>query len=623
MKYLNFLLAFLSFFVLAYFTFLLLNITTHLTVLLLLSFLSAGFVYFLMPYMQKISQRVGGRVFISLKELRGIWTKLNFTQNEDEIWKTLSEFSGRMVGTENVRLCKTDFSIETQNKLLSDYMQQDHNHRCFLNDDELISYRKALQDEEIPCNFEGEAFPYISPLNTQNSWYGHIAFSKKGMRQLQNQDYLNIFDFVVNQAVSFVEKGRILNLTRAQSSNLLKLLNLSKSISEIVDLDILLDKILETLSEIIPFDAGGIFLIDDEHKYFYARKIRGYATPDVENLSVKLELGIIGKAIRERKTFVIKEAKSDPNYYRLREETNAQLTTPLFVGEEIIGVFSLESNHLNYFEEQDIDYLDGFAGIAAIAIRNAKLFRDSQMKALLESEMINAAQVQSGLLPKHYFIPDGYDISSINIPSLQVGGDIFDLGGSNSNYLIAIGDVSGKGTSGAILMAVLFAGLRSTLKTFWEVRKNIEELNQLMVESTIAGKFATFFMAKLDAEKDELWYCNAGHNSPILIRQNGEIKTLDKGGIVLGFVKDANYEEEMVKIESGDIVILFTDGLEEAMNANEEEYGSKQIVDIVTQNRTKTAKQISSALVSDIKEWVGEPVFQDDMTLIILKNTKS
>lgn len=619
MKSLNFLIAFFSFFILEYFTFLLFKISTPLTVLLLLSFLSAGFVYFLMPYMQKFSQRAGGRVFITLKELRNIWTKLNSSQKEEKIWETLKDFSSKMVGVENVRLCKTDISIEVQKKFLSDYMENSHDHRCFLNDEELISYKKALLAEGILCDFESEAFPYLSPLNTQDSWYGHLAFSKRGKRQLQNQEYLNIFDFVVNQAISFVEKGRNLNLTKAQSSNLLKLLNLSKSISEIVDLDVLLDKILETLGEIIPFDAGGIFLIDDEYEYFYARKIRGFTMPDVENLNVKLELGIIGKAIRERKTIVIKEAKSDPNYYRLRDETNAQLTTPLFVGEEIIGVFSLESNRLNYFEEQDIDYLDGFAGIAAIAIRNAKLFRDSQMKALLESEMINAAQVQSGLLPKHYFIPDGYDISSINIPSLQVGGDIFDLGGSNSNYLIAIGDVSGKGTSGAILMAVLFAGLRSTLKTFWEVRKNIEELNQLMVESTIAGKFATFFMAKLDAEKDELWYCNAGHNFPIIIKQNGDIKILDKGGIVLGFVKDANYEEEMVKIESGDIVILFTDGLEEAMNANKEEYGTKRIIDIVTQNRAKTAKQISSALIDDITKWVRKPDFEDDMTLIVLK----
>jgi len=586
---------------------------------ILFSLFGAFYIRVAYPMFIRISTLITGQVFIPIGELQNIWRQFDKAENEQQISAVLRKFAEKMVGTENVILQSCHLPDDQQAGLLKKWGREEELTDCFLSKEDRELYFSII-DRFSPNNGKPESkYTFIAPLRTRNSWFGHLAFTGLGRGLLRNREYRNILNTVVDQATSLIDKSRFLALAKSQSHNLQKLLDLSKNISSIIDLEKLLDSIIETLDDIIPFDAGGIFLIDDKYEYFYARKIRGYTTGDIDNLAVKLETGIIGRAIREKRTIVLGSAKTDSNYFQLRKETNSQLTTPLFVGDEVIGVFSLESNQLNYFEAQDTDYLDAFAGIAAVSIRNAKLYRDSQIKHFLETEMINAAQVQSALLPKDYPIPEGYDIHAINIPSLQVGGDIFDLGGSEDNYLVAIGDVSGKGTSGAILMAVLFAGIRSTLETQWEVRNNISQLNNLMVESTIPGKFATFFMAKLNADTDELWYSNAGYNAPLLYRKNGEYELLEEGGVVLGFIKDTHYAEARMKIESGDMVILFTDGLVEAMDSEDNEYGLERILAQIRKNENSDAAVLSQALLEDVNKWVGNTGLQDDLTLIVIR----
>jgi sigma-B regulation protein RsbU (phosphoserine phosphatase) len=401
--------------------------------------------------------------------------------------------------------------------------------------------------------------------------------------------------------------------------NLSHLLLLSRQISEIVDLDDLLDAVINTMEKIIPFDAGGIFLIDDYAEFFYAKKIKGYKSGKFRDLRLKLEVGIIGKAIREKRTIIINNVADNRDYYSLRESTKSQLTSPLFVGGEVIGVFSLESNQIDYFVAKDIDYLNAFAGMAAIAIRNAKLYRDSQIKNLLENEMINAAQVQAALLPASVSAPAGYELHCHNIPSLRVGGDIFDVGGTNSDFLLAIGDVSGKGTSGAILMAVLLAGIRSTQNRNLDIRERMHQINNLLTDSTVPGKYATFFLSSLNASRHVLTFCNAGHNTPILLRNDGEVVPLETGGIVIGFIKDSIYETAKVTLDSGEIIVFFTDGLTEAINADEEEFGMQRLLHVASECHHCPADEVAAKILAAVQAWVGEAGLQDDLTLLVLR----
>ena len=140
-----------------------------------------------------------------------------------------------------------------------------------------------------------------------------------------------------------------------------------------------------------------------------------------------------------------------------------------------------------------------------------------------------------------------------------------------------------------------------------------------MVESTIPGKYATFFMAKLDSTTDELSYTNAGHNPPLLFKKGKDIEKLEDGGIVLGFLKDTDFSQSKIKMTSGDIVVLYTDGLVEAMDKNDDEYGMERLESIVLQNAAGSSKVIAEALLADVREWVKLIGLQDDLTLIVLK----
>jgi sigma-B regulation protein RsbU (phosphoserine phosphatase) len=207
----------------------------------------------------------------------------------------------------------------------------------------------------------------------------------------------------------------------------------------------------------------------------------------------------------------------------------------------------------------------------------------------------------------------------VSIPSLQVGGDIYDLGGKADDYQITIGDVSGKGASGAILMAVLLAGLRSITGQRKGVSETTFSLNNLMVDSTIPGKFATFFFGKLNALKNTFVYTNAGHNYPILLRADGSVEYLERGGTVLGFIRDTPYLETETELFPNDILVLYTDGLTEAYSEKDGEYEMERLERIIKKHSRESAYQIANSILVDVKNFIRPNKLQDDLTIIVLK----
>ena len=549
------------------------------------------------------------------EELYRRWEVFFRLKKESEIWKSLGKSLHELFGNCKFKITKVNLTDEVQDRILEYFVEERQ-----------LSYRRLTPEEIdryldlLPPRFQKKinSNNIIFPIFTPHSWLGHIEFTETAPPFLSRNEDLLIFTTLLSHAAIQIYDRRILADWKNQKRDINSLLNLSVKLSSTLDLDSLLDLILEKLKDVVPFDAGGIFLLNSENTFF-ARKYLGYSLPTIKNLKIKLQHGIIGKAIREKKTIILDDVRTDKDYYDLRAKTLSQLTTPLFVGDDVIGVFSLESDNKNYFSKRDTEFLDAFASLAAVAIRNAKLYRDSQIKSELESEMINAAQVQAALLPENYTVPDGYDLYSVSLPSLQVGGDIYDLGGTLDNYLLTIGDVSGKGASGAILMAVLFAGLRSMLNRNYSVSETIFKLNNLMVGSTIPGKFATFFMARLNAEKHQLSFSNAGHNPPLILRKDLTIEKLDAGGLVLGFIQNTQYEEEKISLNLGDILIMYTDGLVEAQNEQYDEFGIEQLVKSVKNHRNETSSQIANSILVDVREFIKPLNLQDDLTLIIVK----
>jgi len=300
---------------------------------------------------------------------------------------------------------------------------------------------------------------------------------------------------------------------------------------------------------------------------------------------------------------------------------NFSLMIPMRLQGETRGLILLgkRMNNIEY-SETDREFINSIGTLAIISLENKRLFLEALEKQKLEEELEIAKGIQSNLLPKEIPCLKNVQISALSISSKQVGGDYYDIiKAEDGRYFIGIGDVSGKGVPASLLMANLQAFLKSiTRQQGYDVAESTRIINDLVSENTTDGRFITFFWLLLDDEKKEITYVNAGHNPPLLIRDK-KITYLDKGGMLLGVMKSfIPYESETIQLRSGDIIVLFTDGVTEAKNVNDEEFSDQLLEKILTQKTFSSSEEILKEVKKKIDEFVsGEPQ-SDDITMITM-----
>lgn len=397
------------------------------------------------------------------------------------------------------------------------------------------------------------------------------------------------------------------------------LLKITKKITSTLNFEEVLESIIDSLSQLYSFDAAGIFLVDKMKGTLRHMAARGYNKKILDKIHIKINEGISGHVVATKKGNIISDVARDPHYYMVRPETRSQMTVPLFSGDNVIGVMVLESDNLNHYTKSDLERLTAFAGMAAIAIDNAELYKDSITKKNLESELLVASKIQKALLPQRPPNIHGLQIDATNIPSLIVGGDLYDMFHQSKKSIgVAIGDVSGKGAPGAILMAVVYAGFKSLLREVFQVSEVVARLNNLLEQATTAGYFATFWFGILDVSKNCLTYCNAGHNPPILLRKNKEVELLEKGGMLLGFLPYQSYIQDKIDFNSGDYLVLYTDGISEIKNVVGQEFGEKRLISILKKHYGEPPVEMKNEILKAVEAFSGKIEFDDDITLIII-----
>jgi serine phosphatase RsbU (regulator of sigma subunit) len=257
-----------------------------------------------------------------------------------------------------------------------------------------------------------------------------------------------------------------------------------------------------------------------------------------------------------------------------------------------------------------------------VAVKEGK--EQAVIRERLESELKTARKIQEKLLPHEMPDMPGYQIAGTSIPSLQVGGDYFDfldLGAGRRG--VAIADVSGKGIPAALLMANLQASLHAQVLQNLNVVQLASQMNELLVKSTDENMFVTFFFGVLDRKESLFTAVNAGHNPPILLRQNGELKRLKSSGMILGFMKDQKYKKLSVSLEKDDLLVLFTDGVTEAAAPGKEKprefFGEERLIDVLRSCRHGDAQMIQAAVLEAVTRFAGGAPQEDDITLIIIK----
>jgi serine phosphatase RsbU (regulator of sigma subunit) len=471
----------------------------------------------------------------------------------------------------------------------------------------------------VKGHIKAKHFSYFLPLKGANNVVGFVMFHHSLRHYINMTEVSDYMLELFEKTADVLENANIHSAIKRKSLESELLLEIVKNISATLSLEGVLEGIVDNLSHLVSYDAATIILVDKDKKTMQEIVARGYDKQSRKTISLKLNQGVSGWVIRNKRGSISTDVSKDSNYYPARSHTKSQITVPIISRNTAIGALVLESDEAAHFKPTDLELLTIFSGLAAIAISNARLYEDSLKKRQLESELVVASKVQQALLPKRFPTIEGLSIEVLNIPSQIVGGDLYDTFRIDEHRQgIAIGDGSGKGTSGAILMAVAYAGFKSLFNEIRPVATVVALLNNLLTDVTTTAYYVTFCFGILDRLKNSFTYCNAGHNPPIVLRKDRSVEYLDEGGIVLGFMADQEYTQTCIPLNPGDYLCLYTDGVTELKNKNGEEFGEERLVSLLRENYGKDTKEIKFLVLEELKKFIGGAEFQDDVTLLIV-----
>jgi sigma-B regulation protein RsbU (phosphoserine phosphatase) len=273
------------------------------------------------------------------------------------------------------------------------------------------------------------------------------------------------------------------------------------------------------------------------------------------------------------------------------------------------------------FTDENLQFIEALGNTAISTLESERLFKEEIEKKKLENELNLALDIQKNLLPKNVPNVKYFEIHGISLPSRHVGGDYYDFIKLDENRtIVAIADVSGKGMPAALLMANVQAALRVIAPLGLPLREIVQRLNKIVYLNTSSDKFVTFFMGILESEHKTFEYINAGHNPPFILHSDLHIEHLTAGGLILGFMDDPfEYEQAVVKLEQDSVICMFTDGITEALNTSNLEYGDERLQELVRDIRKFPVEEMLKIIVEDVQQFaIGTQQF-DDITLIGVK----
>jgi phosphoserine phosphatase RsbU/P len=412
------------------------------------------------------------------------------------------------------------------------------------------------------------------------------------------------------------------------------LLQISHRIRDTLDLDEILDHMLDTVHSAVDYDAAGIFvlcedLIPSPHRR--PRELiagvarRGFAPglPEDDPM-LSLGLGIVGDVIKTGLPAVIPDVQLDPRYVAGRAGTRSEIVVPIARNARTIGALNLESDRLQAFDHDDIEILRFFADAAAIVIQRAILHRQPLDQRRLEDQLRLAREVQAGLLPARAPQVPGYTMAGRCIPTFEIGGDCFDyLPLPDGRLGVVVADVSGKGIPAALVMASFRTLVRAHARTDPHPAALAVATNRRLPEHLTGRTFVTAFYGVLDPTTGGFSYVNCGQNPPLLVRRDGTVEELTCGGLPLGAFDDATYEQATVRLDPGDMIAIYTDGVVENDDDERGDFGAARLADLVVRHRARTPQDIVAMVVAETKQYHGISTYPDDFTLLVLQRDQA
>lgn len=407
--------------------------------------------------------------------------------------------------------------------------------------------------------------------------------------------------------------------------NELSVLNdIATAVSSTQPLEAVIDQIVFKCIRHLHVEEGAISLLDhaDEDQQFHTMIRRQDVTQ--KQVSFRLDGHVTGWMLKNRKPLLSNNIREDEMFRFFKNDElsfKSMLCVPLMMKGELIGYLAVfNKKHDELFTEEDQRLLSIIASQSAHVIENARLYEEEKMLMSLREEMRLARDIQLNLLPKEVPDIDGYEFAATTIPAREVGGDYYDFMQLDNGWLgFCIGDITGKGMPAAMLMANLQAALRSQVLAGSNCAGCLKNVNKLLYRSTESTKFATVFYGILDPFTNSVMYTNGGHDNPILLKKDQEPVMLEASGLLLGIMEDVVYGQSTIELNSGDLLMLYTDGVTESMNKKREEMGIETVLSVVKEHRYESASVIQDKLIRAIREHsMGVPQ-SDDITIMIIK----
>jgi len=393
------------------------------------------------------------------------------------------------------------------------------------------------------------------------------------------------------------------------------------------DNDEVFKKSLALLRNVIPLERAAIFNLAEGKDNI---TLSAYSSTNKSSSdSFSISRTILTDLLERKEAVLVSDALVDMRYAEqqsiISSGIKSAMAVPLYEEGEVFGVLYTDtSDPKNRYSENHLRLMATFGNMLAAKISNNILLEDKRAKEILETELGVASQIQQQLLPKSIPVVEDYELQAYQSQCKQVGGDLYDISElEDGRILILLADVSGKGIGAALLASNILAAFR----TFYNLKKidmleGISEISRQLLDSTRPGDFATLFIGILDPRSHSMRYINAGHNPPLVVRKNGVPEYLEASGIPIGMMDLNTWKEESIKMEPGEFIFIFTDGIPEAMNRHGDQFGDERLEKFVLDNRDKPAGVLLKSMMSEVDSFIEDYSRSDDITAIIMRRNK-
>ena len=406
------------------------------------------------------------------------------------------------------------------------------------------------------------------------------------------------------------------------------LYRLSQTFNSSLDLYEVLNRVMDEVIASVKAERGFVMLInpDGSLRFTVARGIDHQIINDPE---FQVSRSIVERVAREVKPVLTSDAQSDKRF-SMRQSVmllglRSILCVPLVLKERALGVIYVDNRlQSGIFSPSDLELVTAISSNAAIAIENARLYQLAVEKGRLEQELQMARQVQINLLPEETPQIAGWEFSASWRPARQVSGDYYDFIHLPDRQIgVVVGDVSDKGMPAALFMAMSRTTIRASMNIASSPTEGIQNANRLICSDTANGMFITLFYAQINPQSGEITYVNAGHNPPLFCHnqagRTGQLARLERTGIALGVLENAEYKQNTIRLSPGDFIMLYTDGVTDAKNSSGHHYGMERMESLLMNKPDLTADHGISSLIQSIEEFSGESESYDDITLTMVR----